>query len=238
MIDYIIGAFFLIIGLFIIFLIYKKYLAPGILIKSPTGKPEIDNANAISVTKKQNNKPVNNSKTNKKLSSPKKKNKKKKKMDEVYLTISIDNNIAGNIIIKLFDNVVPKTCNNFRILCENKDYRGCPFHRVIKDFMIQGGDYTNHNGTGGGSIYGEKFEDENFDIPNSKYFLSMANSGPDTNGSQFFINTTDNAHLNGKHVVFAQIIDGFDLVDHINNIDTGNNDRPNNNIIISDCGIN
>ena len=103
--------------------------------------------------------------------------------------------------------------------------------------MIQGGDFTNHNGTGGRSIYGEKFEDENFQIKHDKpYLLSMANSGPNTNGSQFFITTSETPHLDGKHVVFGEVIEGFDLVDKLNNTRTDMSDHPTDKIVISDCG--
>ena len=104
--------------------------------------------------------------------------------------------------------------------------------------MIQGGDFTRGDGRGGMSIFGEKFEDENFDIPHDQpYLLSMANSGPNTNGSQFFITTSEQPHLDGKHVVFGRILDGFDIIDYLNNIETNNDDRPKKNIKIVDCGI-
>ena len=104
--------------------------------------------------------------------------------------------------------------------------------------MIQGGDFTNHNGTGGESIYGKKFEDENFELNHDKpYLLSMANSGPNTNGSQFFITTSITSHLDGKHVVFGEVIKGFDIIYDLNTTDTDNKDMPTDRILISDCGL-
>ncbi len=144
----------------------------------------------------------------------------------------------GQIIIELFLDIVPKTAENFKVLCKDKMYRGIPFHRVIKGFMLQGGDTTNKNGTGGMSIYGSKFEDENFKIShNQPGLLSMANSGADTNGSQFFIITKPTPHLDGKHVVFAKVINGLDIIYKIENIQTDGNDRPINEVIIEDCGL-
>jgi cyclophilin family peptidyl-prolyl cis-trans isomerase len=172
-----------------------------------------------------------------------KKNKKTKKQEEdlVYFDIGINGEYMGKIVMLLFSDIVPKTCNNFRTLCKNKNklsYKGSPFHRIITDFMIQGGDYTMHNGSGGISIYGNKFEDENFELKHDEpYLLSMANRGPDTNGSQFFITTSETPHLDGKHVVFGKIINGFEIIDHLNTVDTNENDRPKDNIIIMNCGI-
>jgi cyclophilin family peptidyl-prolyl cis-trans isomerase len=144
----------------------------------------------------------------------------------------------GQIIIELFSDIVPKTAENFKVLCKDKMYRGIPFHRVIKGFMIQGGDTTNKNGTGGMSIYGSKFEDENFKIShNEPGLLSMANSGADTNGSQFFIITKPTPHLDGKHVVFAKVINGLDIIYKIEQTQTDHNDRPLNEVIIEDCGL-
>jgi cyclophilin family peptidyl-prolyl cis-trans isomerase len=167
------------------------------------------------------------------------KNKVKKiKDDLVYLDIQINKKRFGKIIIKLFSNIVPDTCYNFRSLCQNKSYCKSPFHRIIQDFMIQGGDFTQGNGTGGESIWGDKFDDENFNISHDqRYLLSMANTGPNTNGSQFFITTGNASHLDGKHVVFGKVVDGLDIVDYLNEIETGNDDRPQDNVIISDCGV-
>ena len=154
----------------------------------------------------------------------------------VYLDVDVNNN-RGRILISLNNKVTPKTCKNFSVLCEKKAYVNSPFHRVIKDFMIQGGDFTNYDGTGGISIYGNTFKDENFHLKNVRGTISMANSGPNTNGSQFFISTKDNNFLDGKHVVFGKVIKGMDLVDYIETVETDNNDRPLNEIKIVDSGL-
>jgi len=169
-------------------------------------------------------------------------NKIKKEMnkdsDLCYLDISIDGKFIGKILIKLYDDIVPKTCYNFKMLCKNKKYKNCLFHRIIQDFMIQGGDYENNDGTGGKSIYGMKFEDENFEIKHHKpYLLSMANCGANTNGSQFFITTVETPHLDGKHVVFGEVIKGFEIIYKLNNIKTNEDDKPLSNVLISDAGI-
>ncbi|KAL4944139.1 hypothetical protein BDV06DRAFT_188183 [Aspergillus oleicola] len=137
-------------------------------------------------------------------------------MANVYFDVTADGNPLGRIVFKLFDSVVPKTAQNFRELATGQHgygYANSPFHRVIPNFMLQGGDFTKGNGTGGKSIYGEKFADENFALKHDKPFLlSMANAGKNTNGSQFFITTVVTSWLDGNHVVFGEVVEGQEVV--------------------------
>jgi len=164
--------------------------------------------------------------------------------DKEYIVLSISKSPEenkevpiGDVYIKLYEDIVPKTCHNFKSLSKI-EYKSCVIHRMIKGFMLQTGDYENSNGTGGISVYGKKFPDENFNIKHTKRgLLSMANSGPDTNGSQFFITFDAAPHLDGKHVVFGEVVKGWEVLDAIEAMKTNEKDEPTDLLYISNTKI-
>lgn len=172
-------------------------------------------------------------------------------MSVVFLEVSIGGKPCGKMVFRLYDNIVPRTALNFKCLCTGEmgmgkttnkplHYKNSIFHRVIPGFMCQGGDFSNRNGTGGESIFGGKFADERFSVKHDKPgLLSMANAGKDTNGSQFFVTFSPAPHLDSKHVVFGELVQGMDILQQIEGVDRDERDKPvfGNDVLVTDCGL-
>jgi len=165
--------------------------------------------------------------------------KKRRTNPRCFIDISMNEQYTGRIVVELRADVVPMTAENFRCLCTHEKgfgFRKSSFHRIIPGFMCQGGDFTKHDGTGGKSIYGKKFEDENFVLKHTAPgTVSMANSGPNTNGSQFFLCTEKTDWLDGKHVVFGMVVEGLDVIRKMEGIGTESG-KTKKKVVIEDCG--